>query len=89
MKPGENSKVITTVQVRLYATLRRYRPEVKLGESLPMELPEGTTVGQLIERLGIPAEVVKNIFVNHCQQGPEHALQNGDEVAIFPPVAGG
>jgi len=78
-----------TVQVRLYATLRRYRPEVKLGESLPMELPEGTTVGQLIERLGIPAEVVKNIFVNHRQQGPEYVLQAGDEVAIFPPVAGG
>ncbi|MBM4430762.1 MAG: hypothetical protein FJ026_10520, partial [Chloroflexi bacterium] len=65
MKPGENSKVITTVQVRLYATLRRYRPEVKLGESLPMELPEGSTVGQLIARLGIPTRVVKNIFVNH------------------------
>jgi molybdopterin synthase sulfur carrier subunit len=78
-----------TVQVRLYATLRHYRPEVKLGESLPMELPEGATVGRLIARLGIPAEVVKTIFVNHCQQGPEHVLQNGDEVAIFPPVAGG
>jgi len=78
-----------TVQVRLYATLRRYRPEVKLGESLPMELPEGSTVGQLIARLGIPTRVVKNIFVNHRQQGPEYVLQNGDEVAIFPPVAGG
>jgi molybdopterin converting factor small subunit len=78
-----------TVRVRLYATLRRYRPEVKLGESLPMELPEGGTVGQLIKQLGIPAEVVKNIFVNHRQQGREYVLQAGDEVAIFPPVAGG
>jgi len=78
-----------TVQVRLYATLRRYRPEVRLGESLPMELPEGSTVGQLIARLGIPARVVKSIFVNRRPQNPEHVLQNGDEVAIFPPVAGG
>jgi len=78
-----------TAQVRLYATLRRYRPEVKLGESLPMELPEGSTVGQLIARLGIPARVVKSIFVNRRPQDPEHVLQNGDEVAIFPPVAGG
>ena len=78
-----------SVQVRLYATLRRYRPEVKLGESLPMELPEGSTVGQLIARLGIPARVVKSIFVNRRPQDPEHVLQNGDEVAIFPPVAGG
>ena len=78
-----------TVQVRLYATLRRYRPEVKLGESLPMELPEGSTVGQLITRLGIPNRVVKSIFVNRRPQDPEYVLQNGDEVAIFPPVAGG
>jgi len=78
-----------SVQVRLYATLRRYRPEVRLGESLPMELPEGSTVGQLIARLGIPARVVKSIFVNRRPQDPEHVLQNGDEVAIFPPVAGG
>lgn len=78
-----------TVQVRLYATLRRYRPEVKLGESLPMELPEGSTVGQLIARLDIPAKVVKSIFVNRRPQDLEHVLQNGDEVAIFPPVAGG
>ncbi len=78
-----------TVQIRLYATLRRYRPEVKLGESLPMELPEGSTVGQLIARLGIPNRVVKSIFVNRRPQDLEHVLQNGDEVAIFPPVAGG
>ncbi len=78
-----------TVRVRLYATLRRYRPEVKLGESLPLDLPEGSTVGHLIERLGIPAEVVKNIFVNHRQQDLEYILQAGDEVAIFPPVGGG
>lgn len=78
-----------TVQVRLYATLRRYRPEMKLGESLPVDLPEGTTVGQLMARLGIPAEVVKTVFVNHCQQDLEYVLQNGDGVAIFPPVGGG
>lgn len=77
------------VKVRLYATLRRYRPELKAGEFLSLNLEEGTTVRQLLEKLGIPTEVVKTTFVNGVAQKLDHVLADGDRVGVFPPVAGG
>lgn len=78
------------VEVRLYATLRRYRPELEVGEPLSLNLEEGTTVEQLLEEgLGISTEVVKTIFVNGIAQSPGHVLADADRVGIFPPVGGG
>jgi len=53
-----------TVQVKLFATLRRYRPGLKMGQALAVELPAGATVGQLIRELGLPEEEVRMVFVN-------------------------
>jgi molybdopterin synthase sulfur carrier subunit len=78
-----------TVRVKLFATLRRYHPQLGIGEAMPVELPEAATVGQLVEQLRLPAEHVKVIFVNRVVRGEDHPLQDGDEVGIFPPVGGG
>jgi molybdopterin synthase sulfur carrier subunit len=77
------------VSVRLYATLRRHRPGLGLGEAFAVELPEGTTVGQLVASLGLPKEEVKVTFVNGLAQQADHPLVDGDQVGIFPPVGGG
>ena len=78
------------VEVRLYATLRKYQPEVKIGEALVRELAEGTTVLKLLENeLGVPPDEVKTIFVNGVSQSFDYVLADGDRVGIFPPVAGG
>lgn len=77
------------VQVKLYATLRRYQPQLRLGEALSISLPEGATVAQLVAKLGIPASTVKTVFVKGEIVKEEHALRDGDDVGIFPPIAGG
>ena len=78
------------VEVRLYATLRKHRPELRAGEPLPLSVEEGTTAGRLLgEALGIPAEEAKTIFINGVARGPDHILADADRVGIFPPVAGG
>lgn len=78
------------VEVRLYATLRKYRPELEVGEPLSLQLPEKIMVRQLLEeKLGIPAAVVKIVFVNGRQREVDHSLAEGDRVAVFPPVGGG
>lgn len=81
------------VEVRLYATLRKYQPERKSsesGEALVCELAAGTTVQKFLENeLGVPPGEVKTVFVNGVSQGFDHVLADGDRVGIFPPVAGG
>jgi len=78
-----------TVQVKLFATLRQYRPGLGIGEAFPVELPERATLADLIQALGLPQGEVKVVFVNALFREPEHVLGDGDEVGIFPPVGGG
>jgi molybdopterin converting factor small subunit len=78
-----------TVHVKLFATLRRYRPGLGLGEAFPVELQEGATVGDLVRQLDLPAEEVKIVFVNALFRDLDHILADGDELGIFPPVGGG
>lgn len=78
-----------TVHVKLFATLRRHYPHLGLGEAMPVELPEGATVGHLLNHLRLPADEVKVIFVNGAVRGEEYVLSEGDEVGVFPPVGGG
>jgi molybdopterin converting factor small subunit len=78
-----------TVYVKLFATLRRYRPGLGIGEAFPVELPEGATISDLIQELGLPENEVKLIFVNALFRELAHELADGDEVGIFPPVGGG
>jgi molybdopterin synthase sulfur carrier subunit len=78
-----------SVRVKLFATLRRHYPHLAIGESMPVELPEGATVGQLLDHLKLPADQVKIIFVNSVVRDGDQPLADGDEVGIFPPVGGG
>jgi molybdopterin converting factor small subunit len=76
------------VTVRLYATLRRYGPE---GGRLPfrVEVEEGASVQSLLRRLGIPPKLSKLAFVNSVARADDFRLSDGDEVGLFPPIAGG
>ena len=77
------------IEVRLYAFLQKYRPEVARGESLMVEIEEGSTIAGLLHKLGIPGEVAQLTFVNGLQQYQGYVLQPNDSVGIFPPIAGG
>ncbi|MCS7286602.1 MAG: MoaD/ThiS family protein [Anaerolineae bacterium] len=78
------------VTTRVYATLKRYIPEGKSDHDMEVDLPAGTTVGELIENfLKIPPDAVKVVFVNGRHAEMNQVLNEGDRVGIFPPVAGG
>ena len=83
------------VQVRLYAFLaervHEAFPEKGLRAGTPVELnlPEGSTVSTLVSQLALPEEVVKLTVVNGRLRELDYHLQPGDEVGIFPPIAGG
>lgn len=77
------------VKVKLYATFSRYRPGTLAGTPFEVELPEGSTLKDLINQLEIPESEVKVCFVNARTQELDTPLNNGDDVGIFPPVGGG
>lgn len=78
------------VEIKLYASLGRYLPDLKGGSaSQMMEVEEGMTIGILLESLKVPAEVVKLIFLNGTHARTDQVLHDGDRLGVFPPVAGG
>jgi sulfur-carrier protein len=87
MKPDSDTTI--RIKVRVYAGLRRHLPHLGLGESEVMEISSGLTVGELLDRLGVSHSEAKSCFVNNRKQELDHRLQDGDEVAVFPPIGGG
>jgi molybdopterin converting factor small subunit len=77
------------VNVVVWATLRRYWPDVKLGEARVVEVEPGVTMAELRDRLGLPAEEVKVVMCNHLQADFTEEVHDGDRVAFIPAVAGG
>ncbi|WP_258085075.1 ubiquitin-like small modifier protein 1 [Thermococcus thermotolerans] len=86
------------IRVRYFA---RFRSLVGTGEE-ELEVPEGTTIGGLIEILKERHPVLKNeVFAedddladvnvsrNGSYVGFDEVLEDGDVVALFPPVSGG
>ncbi|MFH1489146.1 MAG: MoaD/ThiS family protein [Pseudomonadota bacterium] len=78
------------IELKLFASLGRYMPQKKDGKSSEMmEIHEGTRVRDIIDRLGIPENAVKILFLNGIHAKEEDRLKDGDRLAIFPPIAGG
>ena len=77
------------VRARLFATLRAYLPEAAADHALEVDLPEGATMADLLDRLGLPEQEVKVTFVNGRIRSGDWILQPDDEVGVFPPIGGG
>jgi sulfur carrier protein ThiS len=79
---------------KLYASLTQYLPaEARYDNRVPLELPEGSTVAQVIEPFGLPQKLVHLVLVNGVYVPPDqrlsHVLKDEDVLAIWPPIAGG
>ena len=77
------------VKVKLFATLRDSLPKDSDGRSCMMDIDEKTTIEQIISTFNIPEEIPKIILVNGLNGTMDQTLTEGDELSIFPPVAGG
>jgi len=86
------------VYVKLFASLARsvsrtgqvqFPAGFRAGTPLEVELPQDSTLADLVDYLGLPNDQVKVTFVNGRAQKLDHHLEPGDEVGIFPPIGGG
>jgi molybdopterin converting factor small subunit len=78
------------VNVKLYAGLRKFAPDDnELGDFFQIEL-QGSTVSDLIKKLGIREAQVQIVMVNGERVMENDQILNEDDlVVIFPPIGGG
>jgi len=82
------------VVLKLYASLSDHLPDdAKRTNEWPMDIADGTTVGELIECHQLPLRLVHLVLVNGHFIPPasrsSRVLVEDDVLAIWPPVAGG
>ena len=81
------------VVFKLFATLTDLLPAERSGNALELEVPPGTTVQELIDRYRVPAKLAHLVLVNGAFVPPgertTRELADKDELAVWPPIAGG
>jgi molybdopterin converting factor small subunit len=74
------------IQVNLYATLRKHTGG---AGSLEVEIEPGATVAELLDQLGVPADQARVVFIDTRSASFSDPLNGGEQVGIFPAIAGG
>jgi len=76
------------ITLKLFATLTAFQ-----GPAAELELAAGTTVGALIGQRGLPRRLCTMVLVNGAfvptAELDSRILEEGDVLAIWPPVGGG
>lgn len=76
------------IELRLYASLRVYMPEVN-STTVIVDIGQGTRIRELLEQFKVPADSIKIIFLNGVHAKGDEILKEGDRIGVFPPIAGG
>ncbi len=74
------------VQVKLYATFRAYSNG---AASVEVPIDSGQTVRDVLDRLGVPADQVRILFVDNRAGELGQSLQGGEKLGLFPAIGGG
>lgn len=76
------------IEVRLYATLRRYAPSSIRGV-FSVTVTMDSTVAELLNTIPVDLAEVHIIMINGVGSTLESILHDGDRLGIFPAVGGG
>jgi len=76
------------ITVKVQGTLCKFLP-AGAGTEAVLDFPDGARVADVIAGLGIPPEYAKLIISGDDQLEPAAVLHDGQEVNLFPPLAGG
>jgi transketolase len=77
-----------TITVKLFASLRRFQPK-GAGGPIALELPAGAVVRDAVAALGIPEGHAGIVVCDDAHLELGSPLEDGAEVSLFPPLAGG
>ena len=82
------------ITFKLFATLTDHLPaQARDGNLMELDVAPDASILQIIEPFGMPPRLVHLVLVNGHYIAPDkrptHTLQEGDVLAIWPPIAGG
>jgi hypothetical protein len=79
-----------TINIKIHHGFKKFLPKGKTGKRFEMSLPDDSTVEHvLIDKIGLPSDLPKLIFVNGIHAMPPQSLKQDDRVSVFMPMAGG
>ncbi len=76
------------IRIKLLADYQRYLPPDAASSSYEAEVPEGSTVQDVVGELPIPLEE-SVVLVNGRTPDLAQPLQEGDVLCLFPAIGGG
>lgn len=82
------------ITFKLFATLTDYLPpHARSGNLMTLEVPVEASISEIIAPFGMPDKLVHLVLVNGVYVAPDdrltRTLNDGDVLAIWPPIAGG
>ncbi len=77
------------ISVKLIATYRELLPPGAQGGTIEIDVPQGTTVSDVMTKFGVPLDERSVIVVNGATAPLSTVLAEGDVVSAFSAIAGG
>jgi sulfur carrier protein ThiS len=82
------------ITLKLFASLTDYLPVADRTSNITqLDVSPEASILQIIDPFGLPHKMVHLVLVNgtyiHPEQRASRTLQEGDVLAIWPPIAGG
>ena len=77
------------IHLKLFGTLPAHYPGIYPDSGLIVEIPENTTVAELVERVQLSREHVAIIALNGILVKAETLVPDGAKVKFFQPLNGG
>jgi len=81
------------ITLKLFASLAEYLPAGAVRNAVQVDVPCNASLNQIIDRHRVPRDLAHLVLVNGHFAGQENrdrtVLNEGDTLAIWPPVAGG
>lgn len=81
------------IRFKLFANLTELLPPTRKSNVVELDIDNGTSVQQMIDLYRIPPRSAHLVLLNGLYIAPAEratcCLSEGDELAVWPPVAGG
>lgn len=81
------------IQLKFFASFTANLPEGSQGNLATVDIPEGMTVHEVLDRYRIPRDLAQIVLVNGVfvtvPDRDQRCFNEGDTLAVWPAVAGG